>query len=159
MESLSPEQTLEIARRVDETFDTAERWHRGSWGRDDDGYPLSFDGGFHVKDQNGNRHTPALRMRLPDAQRCFCLAAAIRIHTAAVAGCDPASPGGHLERICQIYISVGRLHDYRRRRNAIEPYLDALIEWNDRPDRTFREIRALARAVVERLDSARFGPA
>ena len=57
MQTLSREQLLEIARRVAETFDRPKRWHQGGWGRDDDGYTLSFDGHFHVEDQDGNHRT------------------------------------------------------------------------------------------------------
>ena len=158
MESLSPEQKLEIARRVDETFDTAERWHRGGWGRDDDGYPLSFDGGFHVKDQNGIRHTPALRMRLPDAQRRFCLAAAIRIHTAAVAGCDPTSPAASSNASAKsTSASVGSTT------TGVAATPSSPISTPSSSGTTAPTVPSgnpgLARAVVARLDAARFGPA
>ena len=156
MQTLSPEQLLEIARRVAETFDTPDRWHKGSWGRDDDGYRLSFDGGFHVEDENGRRHTPALRMRPPDAQRCFCLAGAIRIHTGAIAGCNPSSLGDLIEQICLVYVNLGKLHRHLQFHDTFEPYLEAVIEWNDQSERTFPEIRSLARAVVDHLDAARF---
>ena len=159
MLTLSPEQLLEIARRVKDTFDTADRWHKGSWGRDDDGYRLSFDGGFHIEDENGRRHAPALRMRLPDAQRCFCLAAAIRIHTGAVAGHDPSALGDLIEQICLIYVNVRNLHQHLQCHDTFEPCLDALIEWNDQAERRFPEIQNLAKAVVEHLDGACLPPA
>ena len=156
MQTLTPEQLLEIARRVSDTFDDPRRWHQGSWGRDDDGYPLSFDGHFHVEDEHGNRHKPALAMRPPDAPRCFCLGAAIRIHTGNVSGLDPSSIGDLVEQICLVYVDVGKLHRHLRFENSFEPYLEAVIAWNDRAERTFPEIQALARAVVEHLDAARF---
>ena len=159
MQTLSPEQLLEIARRVSDTLDEPERWHQGGWGRDDDGYALSFDGHFHVEDQDGNHYAPALSMRLPDAQRCFCLATAIRIHTGANAGCDPSALGDLIEQICLVYVNAGKLHRHLQFENTLEPYIDALIEWNDQPSRTFHEIRSLAQGVVAHLDAARFGPA
>ena len=55
MQTLTPEQLLEIAHRVHETLDEPKRWHQGSWGRDDDGYSLSFDGRFHIEDEEGWR--------------------------------------------------------------------------------------------------------
>ena len=156
MPTLTPEQLLEIARRVADTFDEPKRWHQGSWGRDDDGYSLSFDGHFHVDDENGNPHKPALAMRPPDAPRSFCLSAAIRIHTGDVSGLDPASLGNLVEQICLVYVNVGKLHRHIRYENSFEPYLEAVIAWNDRVVRAFPEIQALAQAVVEHLDAARF---
>ena len=158
MQTLSPEQLLEIARRVAETLDEPKRWHQGGWGRDDDGYALSFDGHFHVQDQDGNPHRPALGMRGPDAPRCFCLGAAIRIHTGDIAGLNPASLGDLVEQICLIYVNVGNLHGHLKFENTFEPYLEAVIEWNDQPVRTFRQIHSLAQGVVADLDAARFGP-
>ena len=155
MQALTPEQLLEIARRVADTFNEPKRWHRGSWGRDDDGYRLSFDGHFHVEDEHGNRHKPALAMRPPDAPRCFCLGAAIRIHTGDISGLDPASLGDLVEQICLVYVNVGKLHRHLHFHNTLGPFLEAVIEWNDQPERTFPEIRTLAQAVVEHLDAAR----
>ena len=159
MQTLSREQLLEIARRVADTFDEPKRWHQGGWGHDDDRYTLSFDGHFHVEDQDGNHHTPALRMRPPDAPRCFCLGAAIRIHTGDISGLDPASLGDLVEQISLVYVNVGQLHDHVQFENTFEPYLEAVIEWNDQPSRTFREIHSLAQGVVAHLDAARFGAA
>ena len=159
MQTLSPEQLLEIARRVAETFDEPKRWHQGGWGRDDDHYTLSFDGHFHVQDQDGNHHAPALRMCPPDAPRCFSLCAAIRTQIGDIAGLDPASLGDLVEQISLVYVNVGQLHDHVQFENTFEPYLEAVIEWNDQPSRTFREIHSLAQGVVAHLDAARFGAA
>ena len=156
MQTLTPEQLLEIARRVADTFDEPKRWHQGSWGRDDDGYRLSFEGRFHVADEDGRHYKPALGMRPPDAARCFCLAAAIRIHTGDVSGLNPASLGDLIEQICLVYVNVGKLHRHLVFDNSFEPYLGAVIEWNDQPERSFPEIRTLAQAVIEHLDHARF---
>ena len=90
MQTLSPEQKLEIARRVHETFDVPKRWHQGGWGRDDDGDVIEFDGGFHVVDNDEVRHRPAFRLATPESPRCFCLGAAIRIHTASFLRGDPS---------------------------------------------------------------------
>ena len=159
MHTLSPEQLLKIARRVSDTLDQPKRWHQCGWGRDDDGYTLSFDGHFHVEDQDGNQHTPALRKRPPDAPRCFCLGAAIRIHTGDITGLNPSSLRDLVEQICLVYVNVGKFHQHLQYENTFEPCLKALIEWNDQPSRTFREIRSLTQGVVAHLDAARFGPA
>ncbi len=156
MQTLTPEQLLEIARRVADTFDQPKRWHQGSWGRDDDGYRLSFDGRFHVEDEDGNRHKPALGMRPPDAARCFCLAAAIRIHTGDISGRNASALGNLVEQICLVYVNVGELHRHLQFENTFEPYLAAVIEWNDQTGRSFPEIQTLAQAVVEHLDAARY---
>ncbi len=155
MQTLTPEQLLEIARRVAETLDEPRRWHQGSWGRDDDGYPLSFDGRFHVEDEDGRHHKPALRMRPPDAPRCFCLAAAIRIHTGDISGRDPSCLGDLVEQICLVYVNVGKLHRHLRFDNSFEPYLETVIEWNDQTGRTYEEIRELTEAVLRHLDARR----
>ena len=157
MQTLSREQLLEIARRVAETFAEPKRWHQGSWGRDDDGYALSFDGHFHVEDQDGNHHTPALRMRPPDAPRCFCLGAAIRIHTGDIADLNPAGLGDLVEQICLVYVNVGNLHQHLQFHNTFEPYLEAVIEWNDQSSRTFHEINSLSQGVIAHLDANRAG--
>ena len=155
MQTLTPEQLLEIARRVAETLDEPKRWHQGGWGRDDDGYPLSFDGRFHVEDEEGRYHKPALAMRPPDAVRCFCLAAAIRIHTGEISGRDPSCLGDLVEQICLVYVNVGKLHGHLRFENSFEPYLGAVIEWNDQSDRTYEGIRELTEAVLRHLDARR----
>ena len=120
---------------------------------------LSFDGHFHVEDQDGNHHTPALHMRHPDAPRCFCLGAAIRIHTGDIAGLNPSSLGDLVEQICLVYVNVGKLQQHLQFENTFEPYLEAVIHWNDQPSRTFREIHSLAQGVIAHLDAARFGSA
>ncbi len=71
MRTLSPEQKLEIARRVHDTFDRPKRWHQGGWGRDDDGDVIEFDGGFHVVDNDEVRHPPAFQLATPESPRCF----------------------------------------------------------------------------------------
>ena len=154
-----PSSSSRSPRRVAETLNDPKRWHQGGWGRDDDGYVFSFDGHFHVDDQNGNPHKPALGIRTPDAPRCFCLGAAIRIHTGDISGLNPSSLGDLVEQICLVYVNVGKLHRHVQHENTFEPYLEALIAWNDQPSRTFREIHSLAQGVVAHLDAARFRPA
>ena len=155
MQTLTPEQLVEIARRVAETLDESKRWHQGSWGRDDDGYRLSFDGRFHVEDEEGRHHKPALAMRPPDAARSFCLGAAIRIHTGDISGRDPSCLGDLVEQVCLVYVNVGKLHRHLRFENTFEPYLEAVIEWNDRTGRSHDEIRVLTAAAVRHLDARR----
>ena len=94
-------------------------------------------------------------MRPPDAPRCFCLAAAIRIHTGDISGLDPSFLGNLVEQLCLVYVNVGKLHNHLQFENTFEPFLDAVIEWNDRTGRTFPEIQTLAQSVVEHLDAAR----
>ena len=53
-------------------------------------------------------------------------------------------------------MNVGNLHRHLQFHDTFEPYLEAVIEWNDQSERTFPEIQSLARAVVDHLDAARF---
>ena len=98
-------------------------------------------------------------MRPPDAPRCFCRGAAIRIHTGDISDLNPSSLGDLIEQICLVYVNVGKLHQHLQFENTFEPYLEAVIEWNDQPSRTYREIQTLAQAVVAHLDAAHFGAA
>lgn len=155
MQILSPKQMLEIARRVHETFDRPGRWHRGGWGRDDDGDVIEFDGGFHVVANDHVRHPPAFRLATPESLRCFCLGAAIRIHTGSLLLCDPAHIGDAAEAMCAVYTRLARIDTGARERDAAasEPHLNALIEWNDSDERSFEDIRALTAAVLRHLDA------
>ena len=114
MPTISPEQKLEIARRVHETFDIPKRWHQGGWGRDDDGDVIEFDGGFHVVDNDEVRHRPAFRLATPESPRCFCLGAAIRIHTGTLLLGDPSHTGEASETMCAVYSLVHAAHDRSR---------------------------------------------
>lgn len=154
MRTLTPERELEIARRVRDTFDCPNRWCRGGWGRDDRGDTLQFDGGFHARDAEGRPHPPALDVRPSGRLRCFCLGAAIRIHTGAVLCLDPADVGQLADRMCTTYVRVGKLYRHVSHNNALEPYLEAVIEWNDQKDRHFVDIQTLAASVVEHLGAA-----
>ena len=158
MPILSPEQKLEIARRVHETFDLPKRWHQGGWGRDDDGDIIEFDGGFHVVDNDEVRHRPAFRLATPESPRCFCLGAAIRIHTGSLLLGDPSHTGEATETMSAVYTRIGRIDTNARERDAAdsEPHLNAVIEWNDSDERSYEEIRALTAAVLRHLDAQRW---
>ena len=124
MQTLSPEQLLEIARRVAETFDTPDRWHKGSWGRDDDGYRLSFDGGFHVEDENGRRPHPGAPHAAPRRRGAVSALPAPSGSTPGQSpGCDPSGLGDLIEQICLVYVNVGKLHRHLQFHDTFEPYL------------------------------------
>ena len=158
MQTPSPEQKLEIARRVHETFDFPKRWHQGGWGRDDDGDVIEFDGAFHVVDNDDVRHPPAFRLATPESPRCFCLGAAIRIHTGSLLSRDPSHTGQVTETMCEIYIRVGRIDTRERGLDAadFEPHLNSLIDWNDSDDRSWEDVRGLTAAVLRHLDARRW---
>ena len=149
MTTLTPGQKLEIARCVRDTFDRPDRWFQGGWGRDDDGDALEFDGFFHVRDDANRAAPPALGR--PDGAACFCLGAAIRIHTGNVLGIDPSSTSHITEAICETYIAAGGLERHVVHENSFEPWLGAVIAWNDDAARTFAEVEDLAAAVMDRL--------
>ena len=158
MQTLTPDRKLEIARRVHETFDLPKRWHQGSWGLDDDGDVIEFDGGFHVVDNDEVRHPPALRVAAPDSPRCFCLGTAIRIHTGQVLGHDPSHSGQTTETMCEIYTRVGRIETGGRKHDAVdfEPHLNGIIGWNDANERSYDDVRDLTGAVLRHLEARRW---
>ena len=158
MPILTPEQKLEIARRVHETFDRPKRWHQGGWGRDDDGDVIEFDGGFHVVDNDEVRHRPAFRLATPESPRCFCLGAAIRIHTGTLLLGDPSHTGDATETMCAVYTRLAGIDTSAREQDAadFEPHLNAIIEWNDSDERSYEEIRELTAAVLRHLDAQRW---
>ena len=158
MPILTPEQKLEIARRVHETFDRPKRWHQGGWGRDDDGDMIEFDGGFHVVDNDEVRHRPAFRLATPESPRCFCLGAAIRIHTGSVLHYDPSHTGEASETMCGVYTRLAGIDTSARERDAadFEPHLNSLIEWNDSDERSWEDIRELTAAALRHLDAQRW---
>ena len=158
MKARSPEQKLEIARRVRETLDLPKCWHQGGWGRDDDGDVIEFDGGFHVVDNDEVRHPPAFRLATRESPRCFCLGAAIRIHTGSILFPDPSSTGQATEAMCEIHTGIGRIDTRDRELDAADfgPHLNSIIEWNDSDERSFKDIRELTAAVLRHLDAQRW---
>ena len=161
MRTPKPEQMLEIARRVHETFHIPKPWHQGGWGRDDDGDVIEFDGSFHVVDNDEVRHRPAFRLATPESPRCFCLGAAIRIHTGSVLFHDPSHTGEATETMCGIYTRIGCIDTRDRELDAadFEPHLNAIIDWNDTDGRSYEDVRELTASALRHLDAARFGPA
>ena len=157
MQTPGPDQKLEIARRVHETFDHPRRWHQGGWGLDDDGYTIEFDGDFHVVDNDDVHHPPAFRPAAPESPRCFCLGAAIRIHTGHVLGHDPSHSGQTTETVSEIYTRIGRIKTECRTLDAadFEPHLNSIIDWNDSDERSYEDLRDLTGAVLRHLDPRR----
>lgn len=156
----SPEQQLEIARRVHATLDRPARWHQRGWGRDDHGHAFEFDGGsFHAVDDDKNRHAPALRPASPDSRCCFCLGGAIRIHTGAVMGHDPSHTGDATETVCAAYTRAAGIDLEEESKKWLaterEPHLTALISWNDASDRSHADVRELTGAVLRHVDAPR----
>lgn len=158
MQTPNPRQMLEIARRVHETFDLPKRWHQGGWGLDDDGDIIEFDGSFLVVDDQDVRRPPAFRSATPDSPRCFCLGAAIRIHTGNVLGFDPACTGDATETVSAVYTRVGRIDTSERKIDAtdFEPQLNSVIAWNDSDQRSYEDVRDLTAAALRHLETRRW---
>ena len=158
MQTPSPEQQLEIARRVHETFDLPKRWHQGGWGLDDDGCTIEFDGDFHVVTKNGVHQPAEFDVLMPDSPRCFCLGAAIRIHTGHVLGHDPFDTGETTETVSEIYTRIGGIETEDRELDAadFEPHLNSLIGWNDADGRSYDDVRDLTGAVLRHLEARRW---
>ncbi len=133
MQTPSPEQSLEIARRIQETFSVPERWHQGGWGRDDDGDIIDYDGSFYIVDNDDVHHPAAFRLSTPNSPRCLCLAAAILIHTASVLSRDPANTGKHTEAICSLYTRLARIDTIAQHKNT--PPLGASSQQHHRLER------------------------
>ena len=155
MPTLTPQQQLDIARRVHETFDLKKRWHQGGWGRDDDGDVIEFDGSFHVVDNDELRHPPAFRFATPESPRCFCLGAAIRIHTASLLFHDPSHTEDATETMCSIYAAIEGIDTSAREQDPQdrEPNLNAIIMWNDDDERSWHDVRELTAAVLKHLEA------
>ena len=158
MQTPSPAQKLEIARRVHETFDLPKRWHRGDWGLDDNGYTIEFDGNLHVVDKDGAYQPAAFDVLTPESPRCLCLGAAIRIHTGHVLGHDPFDTGETTETVSEIYTRVGRIDTKDRELDAadFEPHLNSIIGWNDANERSYDDVRDLTGAVLRHLEARRW---
>ena len=157
MQTPSPEQSLEIARRIQETFSVPERWHQGGWGRDDDGDIIDYDGSFYIVDNDDVHHPAAFRLSTPNSPRCLCLAAAILIHTASVLSRDPANTGKHTEAICSLYTRLARIDTIAQHKNTphLEPHLNSIIDWNDSDDRSYDDVRDLTATVLHHLRASR----
>lgn len=158
MKPLTYPRQLEIAKRVHDTFSSARRWHQGGWGRDDDGDALEFDGCFHVVDARDRRVPPAFYTSNPDSPRCFCLGAAIRIHTGNVLGFDPAYTGDTTETVSAVYTRVGRIDTSHRELDAadFEPQLNSVIDWNDSEGRSYEDVRDLTATALRHLETRRW---
>ena len=148
-------QMRDIAARVHTTFDARERWHQVGWGYDDEGEFFAFKENAEFVKRGADGAIPALRTAAPDSLRCFCLGAAIRIQTAAVLGHDPREHVDATEAVCALYARIGRIdpEGYEGEPAVFEPWLDAVVQWNDEDVRTFEEVRALTEAVVHHLDA------
>ena len=161
MQALTPEQKLEIAQRIHETFELPWDWHQGSWGRDDNGETVEFDGEFYVVDDEDSevRHPPAWRRTDPDSPLCYCLATAVVRHTCEVLGHDPSL--GHnptltrdaTEAMCALYTELAGIDTSERENDAadFDPHRGALVDWNDADVRTFVDVCTLVCAVVRHL--------
>ena len=163
MQTVNHEQQLEIARRVHATFEHPERWNQGGWGLDDDGDVITFDGGFHVVDHDDVRHPAAFRRATAESPRCFCLGAAIRIHTGSVLRHDPSHGGDATETMCAtetmsaLYTGIAGIDTGAREQDTLVAHLhlNGLIEWNDSDERSWLDIRELTAAVLRHLDAER----
>ena len=119
---------------------------------------IEFDGGFHVVDNDEVRHRPAFRLATPESPRCFCLGAAIRIHTGSLLLDDPSHTGEASETMCAVYTRLAGIDTSAREQDAadFEPHLNSIIEWNDSDERSYEEIRELTAAVLHHLDAQRW---
>ena len=164
MSDLSPEMKLDIARRVHETFQLRKRWRQGTWGHDDDGDVIEFDFGVGSDDEDDNteHHPPTFRDLTPESPRCFCLSAAIRIHTVDILAELPARHlPDHLyfvlhatETMCAIYTEIGDIHTQTHEDDidSFDAYFNSIIKWNDSTERRYQHIHDLTAAVVRHLD-------
>ena len=146
MQTPSPEQKLEIARRVHETFDRPKRWHPGRVGprrrrrrhrvrrrlprrRQRRGPPPS------PRSASPCRRAPAASASVqPSASTpAPCSWAILSIPAKPPKPCAPSTPGSPASTPAP------------REQDAadFEPHLNSLIEWNDSDERSYRDIREL----------------
>ena len=124
-----------ITAAVAAYFDQGEAaWTHKAWGRTVEGLTV------HIED-----------LRDPDiAVSCLCLGGAIRRAIAEHFGFAMGETGGLADELCRLYCAAGDIDPTDDR----EPFLNAVIDWNDAPGRTFDEVRALAHATAFGWDSA-----
>ena len=131
---------VQIAAMTEQLLALPERWHQDSWGVDDEGDEILFD---------HNGQLSAHLAETPRPQRGLCLASAIRLASAAVLGCDAGDIiGAEGEPIFRRYVEAANAA-MQPQIHSVTPYLDAVVTWNDDPQRTHGDIRALTRKVTQ----------
>ncbi len=142
---LTPEKRLEVAEAVAARFQHEGSWQQGEWCscvNDIWGY-MSIPELSHWQDHDAN---------------CFCLGGAIRIETqrAIPEIRDIYSAGGCDEAMARLYASVADIQVVIPAQPGPhgDPALDAIVRWNDAPNRTIQHVRRLAADVVTRCKAA-----
>ena len=138
-------QRADIADEITAMLDSDTRWwSQGEWGVDDDGDFIEF---------SKSSKNPVLR-DTPTPERCFCLGGAIRIATGGVLGIDPKRFATREDReIAAMY--THHLGLGVEQRDCEHSHIDALTEWNDHDERTYRDIHDLTHAVSRNTAAAR----
>ena len=155
MQILSPEQKLQIARCVHETFDRPSRWQQQGWGRDDEDVTIEFDGTFYIVEEDSTTQAPMLRFAIQNTYRCLCLSAAIGIHTGLVLSHHPLPAiRTSTEFMCAVYTKCAGINPAMRDRDAenVTPHMSILSHWNDANERSFKDIRQLTASALRELD-------
>lgn len=137
---LTPEKRLEIAEAVAARFnDPDNHWQQGDWCAVR--LPIS-----------GRTESSELDTWQKDGANCFCLTAAIRIETqrAIPEIEDIYSAGGCDEAMALIYARAAGIEVTIPSEPGPhgDPAINALIQWNDAPDRTFDEVQLLVSIVA-----------
>ena len=137
---LTPEKQLEIADAVAGRFnDPDNHWQQGDWCAVR--LPIS-----------GRTQSSELDTWQKDGANCFCLTAAIRIETqrAIPEIEDIYAAGGCDEAMALIYAQAAGIEVAISSEPGPhgDPAINALVQWNDAPDRTFDEVQLLASIVA-----------
>ena len=137
---LTPETRLEIAEAVAARFsDPSNHWQQGNWCAVR--LPVS-----------GRAQTSELDTWQKDGANCFCLTAAIRIETqhAIPEITDIYTAGGCDEAMALIYTRAAGIHVTVPSEPGPhgDPAINALVDWNDAPGRTFDQVQLLVSTVA-----------
>ena len=136
---LNPEKRLEIAEAVAARFQPDGSWLQGEWCS----RANNIWGYMAI--------TELSQWQYRDAN-CFCLGAAIRIETqrAIPEITDIYNAGGCDEAMAMIYAQAAGIHVTVPTEPGPhgDPAIDALVAWNDAPDRTFHQVRLLVSTVA-----------
>ena len=136
---LNRTQKLAIAKRVEHHFDAAESWFQNGWGRKFNGMSVIL------------ANDKALIPKMKNC-KCLCLTGAVHIAGAELLGCRPADFRGETsESILRHYVIAGNMVDDTT--ESDEPYHNAVMRWNDAPDRSFGEVQDIAKHVVKALEA------
>ncbi len=126
-----------LAVLVAAMLDDPQKWSQGGWGVDREG--------DRIRDIE----------RVPERAVCLCVGAALRLAIHRWFEVPMLDTGRYADELAKDYVAAAGIPSPVEPDLPGEHWLNAIIWWNDEPERTWEEVRAVAQAVVERT-AARF---